>query len=101
MHILVSNDDGIYADGLAGLYLALKDLGEVSVVAPEREQSGTGHGITVHFPLRPRKVVLVDGSTGWAVDGTPVQRRCGLRLPLRRTCCAVSGAPKANSSGMR
>lgn len=71
MHILVSNDDGIYADGLAGLYLALKDLGEISVVAPEREQSGTGHGITVHFPLRPRKVVLVDGSTGWAVDGTP------------------------------
>lgn len=71
MHILVSNDDGIYADGLTALYLALKEIGEVTVVAPEKEQSGTGHGITVHFPLRPRKVVLADGDTGWAVDGTP------------------------------
>lgn len=71
MRILLSNDDGIYAPGLATLRKALIPLGEVQVVAPDRERSATGHGITVHKPLRPKQVDFGDGTFGWAVDGTP------------------------------
>ncbi|SFG45567.1 5'-nucleotidase /3'-nucleotidase /exopolyphosphatase [Desulfotomaculum arcticum] len=71
MRILISNDDGIQAEGLIKLKQALDPLGEVLVVAPDRERSGTGHGITVHKPLRPKQVNFNDGTTGWSVNGTP------------------------------
>lgn len=71
MRILLSNDDGIHAPGLKALRRALSQVGEVLVVAPDRERSGTGHGITVHKPLRPQKVEYSDGTFGWAVNGTP------------------------------
>ncbi len=71
MRILISNDDGVHAGGLLALKKALNPLGEVHVVAPEREKSGTGHGITAHKPLRPKQVELGDGSMGWSVNGTP------------------------------
>ncbi|HEU4699768.1 MAG TPA: 5'/3'-nucleotidase SurE [Gemmatimonadales bacterium] len=67
MHILVSNDDGVLAPGLALLADACREVGEVSVVAPDREQSGTSHSLTLHHPLRP--VRRPDGA--WQVDGTP------------------------------
>ena len=50
--ILVTNDDGVHAPGLAALAEALAPLGEVWVVAPEREQSACGHALTLHRPLR-------------------------------------------------
>ncbi|WP_027363683.1 5'/3'-nucleotidase SurE [Desulfotruncus alcoholivorax] len=71
MRILISNDDGINAPGLLKLKQALDPLGEVLVVAPDRERSGTGHGITVHKPLRPKQISFSDGTTGWSVNGTP------------------------------
>ncbi len=71
MRILLSNDDGILAPGLLELKKALNHLGEIHVVAPEKERSGTGHGITAHKPLRPKQVQLGDGSIGWSVNGTP------------------------------
>lgn len=71
MRILISNDDGIRAGGLLALKKALNPLGEIHVVAPEQERSGTGHGITAHKPLRPKQVELGDGSWGWSVNGTP------------------------------
>lgn len=67
MHILVSNDDGILAPGLALLADACRSVGSVSVVAPDREQSGTSHSLTLHRPLRPMR--RPDGSI--QVDGTP------------------------------
>lgn len=67
MHILVSNDDGILADGIALLGEACLDVGQVTVVAPDREQSGTSHSLTMHRPLRPQR--RHDGS--FQVDGTP------------------------------
>lgn len=67
MHILVSNDDGILAPGLAVLAEAAGKVGQVTVVAPDREQSGTSHSLTLHRPLRPRR--RHDGS--FQVDGTP------------------------------
>lgn len=67
MRILVSNDDGILAPGLAVLAEACRLVGQVTVVAPDREQSGTSHSLTLHHPLRPRR--RHDGS--FQVDGTP------------------------------
>jgi 5'-nucleotidase len=67
MHILVSNDDGILAEGIAILAEACMEVGRVTVVAPDREQSGTAHSLTMHRPLRPQR--RHDGS--YQVDGTP------------------------------
>jgi 5'-nucleotidase len=65
--ILVTNDDGIHAAGLATLAEALEPLGEVWVVAPEREQSACGHALTLHRPLR----AVPMGERRFAVNGTP------------------------------
>lgn len=67
MQILVSNDDGILAPGLAMLAEACRLVGQVTVVAPDREQSGTSHSLTLHRPLRPMRTR--DGA--YQVDGTP------------------------------
>lgn len=72
MRILLSNDDGIEADGLKELRVALQDQHEIYVVAPDRERSATGHKITVHRPLRVKECTYPGTNvTGWAVDGTP------------------------------
>ena len=67
MNILVSNDDGILAPGIALLADVCREVGQVTVVAPDREQSGTAHSLTLHRPLRPLR--RHDGS--FQVDGTP------------------------------
>lgn len=67
MNILVANDDGILAPGLALLAEVCQGVGQVTVVAPDREQSGTSHSLTMHRPLRPAR--RPDGS--YQVDGTP------------------------------
>ena len=67
MNILVSNDDGILAPGISLLAEACRAVGQVTVVAPDREQSGTSHSLTLHRPLRPQR--RHDGS--FQVDGTP------------------------------
>jgi 5'-nucleotidase len=82
MNILVSNDDGIFAPGLAVLGEACRRVGQVTVVAPDREQSGTSHSLTLHHPLRPRR--RHDGS--FQVDGTPtdcVLLAVGALMPVR------------------
>ena len=67
MRILLSNDDGILARGLGILEKACAPLGELFVVAPDREQSATSHSLTLHHPLRPVRL----GERRWQVDGTP------------------------------
>jgi len=67
MKILVTNDDGIHAPGIKALAKALKNVGVVAVVAPDRERSAVGHALTLHHPLRAVKV----GDNMFAVDGTP------------------------------
>lgn len=71
MRILVTNDDGVWAPGLRALVVQLAPAHEVVVVAPDRERSGVGHGITVHHPLRVMRVDLGEGVEGFAVSGTP------------------------------
>lgn len=72
MRILVTNDDGILADGIRILASELSTVGEVVIVAPDRERSATGHAITVLRPLRVEKVAIPGvAAEAWAVDGTP------------------------------
>lgn len=70
--ILVTNDDGINAPGIRHLIEAIKDLGRVVVVAPDKPQSGMGHAITIGFPLRMSPAKLMDGVEAWSCSGTPV-----------------------------
>lgn len=70
--ILVTNDDGITAPGIANLIEAMQGLGTIVVVAPDSPQSGTGHGITLGKPLRMNKVHIFDGIDAYQCSGTPV-----------------------------
>jgi 5'-nucleotidase len=70
--ILITNDDGITAPGIRNLIEAVKDLGNLVVVAPDKAQSGMGHAITIGHPLRMNKMDLFDGIEAWQVSGTPV-----------------------------
>jgi 5'-nucleotidase len=71
MRILLTNDDGIHAPGLAALREALGGLGEVTVVAPAFEQSGVGLSITYLHPLMVSEEVRDGSRFGWAVHGSP------------------------------
>lgn len=72
MKILLTNDDGIFAQGIRDLAKALIDIGDVFVVAPNRQRSATGHAITMHEPLRAEKIDYFDMKLqAWAVSGTP------------------------------
>jgi 5'-nucleotidase len=71
MHILVTNDDGVFAPGLLALVEALRAIGDVTVVAPDRNWSASGHVKTLNRPLRVKEICLADGSPAWACDGAP------------------------------
>lgn len=71
MHILVTNDDGVLAPGLLALAQAMKPLGQITVFAPDRNWSASGHVKTLHRPLRIRETVLADGSPAYSSDGAP------------------------------
>lgn len=67
IRILITNDDGIHSEGIAALENALKEIGDVYVVAPESEMSGASHSLTLSRPLRIRQI----DERHWTVDGTP------------------------------
>ena len=93
MQILLTNDDGIYAPGLAAMERALARLGDVTVVAPAIEQSGVGHSITFLTPLMAKEVFDGERRRGWAVEGSPadcVKLAIGEFCP-RRPDLVVSG----------
>ena len=71
MHILVTNDDGVTAPGLLALAGEMRSLGQVTVLAPERNWSASGHVKTLHRPLRVKETLLADGSPALATDGAP------------------------------
>ncbi len=70
--ILVTNDDGIVAPGIRALVEIAAEVGEVVVVAPDSPQSGKGHAITIHDPLRLNHVRVFPGIEAWECSGTPV-----------------------------
>jgi 5'-nucleotidase len=95
--ILVSNDDGIHSEGIVALADALRDLGEVVVVAPDRERSAVSHSLTLHRPLRVEDL----GGGRFAVNGTPtdcVNLAINGILP-RRPALVVSGINKGANLG--
>ena len=83
MRILLTNDDGIYAPGLAALYEELKTLGDVEVVAPAVNQSGVAHSITHLQPLIVQQAFRGKAHFGWEVDGSPAD--C-VKLAIQELC---------------
>ncbi len=71
MHILVTNDDGVTHPALLALAQALRAVGEVHVLAPDRNWSASGHVKTMHRPLRVRETTLADGTPALTTDGAP------------------------------
>ncbi len=71
MHILVTNDDGVFAPGLLALAQELRKIAEVSILAPDHNWSASGHVKTLSRPLRAKPVTLADGSNALASDGAP------------------------------
>src|SRR6187402_3299532 len=70
--ILITNDDGVSAPGIRNLVEAVKDLGKIIVVAPDKPQSGMGHAITIGSPLRLTPVNFFEGIEAYQCTGTPV-----------------------------
>jgi 5'-nucleotidase len=95
--ILVTNDDGIHSEGILSLAKALHEVGEVWVVAPDREKTAVAHSITLHRPLRVEKIKR----NSYAVDGTPAD--CvylGVNVILsKRPQLIVSGINKGGNLG--
>jgi len=71
MHILVTNDDGVQAPGLLALAQEMRKLGQVTVFAPDRNWSASGHVKTMDRPLRVLETLLADGSSAFMSDGAP------------------------------
>jgi len=97
--ILLTNDDGISARGLAAARAALEPLGELYVVAPEREQSAVSHSITLNRPLRMRELA----PRTHAVDGTPsdcVFMTCEVLLRDQPPDLVVSGINAGGNLGV-
>jgi len=71
MHILVTNDDGVTAPGLLALAQEIRKLGKVTVFAPDKNWSASGHVKTLDRPLRVRETTLADGTSAFMSDGAP------------------------------
>jgi 5'-nucleotidase len=75
LKLLITNDDGIYAEGIQRLSQFLYETGDyqISIVAPDHERSAVGHAITMHRPLRVQEARFIHNPdlTGWSVNGTP------------------------------
>ena len=72
MKILLTNDDGIYSEGIQVLKKQLEKIAEVIIIAPDRERSTIGHAMTLRKPLRINEVNINGDSLGYSIDGTPV-----------------------------
>jgi 5'-nucleotidase len=85
LNILVSNDDGIDAPGIYALVRELKEIGRVTVVAPDKQQSAVGHAITMNYPLRVHEFHKNGSFFGYSVEGTPADCvKLAVRALLKR-----------------
>jgi 5'-nucleotidase len=102
MRILLTNDDGILAPGILAVKAALDPLGEVVMIAPERQRSAAGHAVTLHKPLRITRVTLPDGGQGFATNGTPTDCvTLGFYVLMDQRCdLVVSGINGGANLGM-
>lgn len=101
-HILITNDDGIHAPGIQSLWLAIKEIADVTIVAPATEQSGVGLCTSLRQPLRLEKVLWHShGKEGWSVSGTPAD--C-IKMALRAVLTTppdlvLSGINRGSNAG--
>jgi 5'-nucleotidase len=103
VHILLTNDDGVYAPGLKALRKELQKLGTVTVVAPATEQSAAGHSITLLTPLIVQEVRDDDNRPmGWAVEGRPADcvKLALLELLAEPPDLIVSGLNAGSNAGI-
>src|SRR3954470_23991260 len=103
MHILLTNDDGVFAPGLRALRKELLRLGDVTVVAPALEQSGVAHAITLLTPLVVKQVDDADGhALGWMVEGSPADsvKLAICELMPRPPDLIVSGINSGSNAGI-
>lgn len=102
MNILVTNDDGIASQGIYALVQALRPLGNVTVVAPDRQQSAVGHALTVSEPLRVTRIWRDEQFFGYAVSGTPADcvKLAIARLLDRKPDIVVSGVNHGYNTGI-
>ena len=99
--ILLTNDDGIFAEGMKNLYLSLKDKADVTIVAPLSEQSGVGVGISLRKPLQIQKIDWQDDVSAFAVNGTPADCiKMALSVVMdQKPDLIVSGINKGSNAG--
>lgn len=103
MHILLTNDDGVFAPGLRALRKELAKLGKVTVVAPMIEQSGVGHSITILDPLVVKQVDEEDGTAfGHGIEGSPADcvKLAVLELMDRPPDLIISGINSGANAGI-
>ncbi|NBC27165.1 MAG: 5'/3'-nucleotidase SurE [Bacteroidetes bacterium] len=100
--ILVSNDDGIFSNGIKALAETAAEFGDIEVVAPDRQQSAVGHAITVTTPLRARPFQLDNRFSGRAVNGTPADciKLAHDKLLDRKPDLVVSGINHGSNAGI-
>lgn len=100
--ILVSNDDGIFSNGIRTLAEVAATFGDVEIVAPDRQQSAVGHAITVSTPLRAQKTMVAGKFPGHAVNGTPADciKLAHNRLLDRKPDLVVSGINHGSNAGI-
>ncbi len=102
MNILVTNDDGIASEGIYALVQALRPLGNVTVVASDRQQSAVGHALTVSEPLRVTHIWRDQKFFGYAVSGTPADcvKLAVSRLLDHKPDLVVSGINHGYNTGI-
>jgi len=102
MKILLTNDDGIFAPGLAAIYKELTKLGEVIVVAPSDSRSGASHSVTFSRPLLCNKVNIDDLFTGYSVHGSPADcvKLAVMQLHTEPIDLVVSGINNGANAGI-
>ncbi len=100
-HILITNDDGVESDALGPLADALSRIGEVHVIAPERNWSGASHSITLFRPLRCRPTRLRSGQAAYMTDGSPTDcvRLAVLGFLKHKPDLVVSGINRGANMG--
>lgn len=100
--ILVCNDDGIFAPGIRALAEIADEFGDVSIIAPDRQQSAVGHAVTVSTPLRSRAFQLDNRFSGQAVSGTPADsvKLAHDQLLERKPDLVVSGINHGSNAGI-
>ncbi|MFH1862826.1 MAG: 5'/3'-nucleotidase SurE [bacterium] len=102
MHVLLCNDDGIYAKGLAVLAEEIRKIAEITIVAPDREQSAVGHAITLSDPLRAQEYYKNGEFFGWAVNGTPADcvKLAICAILNKRPDLVISGINQGSNTGI-